>query len=166
MNTIDSPIYKCLKLDLQSNDQPKMVSLTSHGKSFLESEGIFVNQYGQKVKQKVKDDQDVESTDRQESPELKRVGVMITNAIDEYFKQPPEVCSKRGAKKAKRDLKNYVGQAWHGYLHGDRQKFADLHAKMLNLQDHGDQENFKIFSAIKEVMDDIPDAKKPGPSCW
>ena len=37
---------------------------------------------------------------------------------------------------------------------------------MLNLQDHGDQENFKIFSAIKEVMDDIPDAKKPGPSCW
>ena len=74
-----------------------MVSLTSHGKSFLESEGIFVNQYGQKVKQKVKDDQDVESTDRQENPELKRVGVMITNAIDEYFKQPPEVCSKRGA---------------------------------------------------------------------
>ena len=112
MNTIGSPIYKCLKLDLQSNDQPKMVSLTSHGKSFLESEGIFVNQYGQKVKPKVKDDQDVESTVRQESPELKRVGVMITNAIDEYFKQPPEVCSKRGAKKPKEISSSMLGR--HG----------------------------------------------------
>ena len=46
---------------------------------------------------------------------------------------------------------------------GDMQKFADLHDKLQNVKVHVDQDNLKLFFAIKEDMDDILKSKKPEP---
>ena len=87
---------------------------------------------------------------------------MAKSLNEKYFKQPTDIYSKRGGKKAKKDLSNYVGQAWHGYLSGDRSKFADLNRGIESLTEKDKEaDQIKIFISLKNIMDDIEDRNLP-----
>ena len=168
LKTIESRMYKCLKLDIGNKDQARMFSLTPYGMAFLNKEGMVVNEFGQ-VRQK---ENGKECQNRAEKPrnldgKMRQIGEMARSLNEKYFKQPTDIYSKRGGKKAKKDLSNYIGQAWHGYLSGDRSKFADLNKIIQSLTEkEKEADNIKIFISLRNIMDDIEDRNLPGPDCW
>ena len=167
LKTIESRTYKCLKLDIGNKDQARMVSLTPYGMAFLNKEGMVVNQFGQvKQNEKGKEFEDWAEKPQNLDGKIRQIGEMAKSLNEKYFKQPTDIYSKRGGKKAKKDLSNYVGQAWHGYLSGDRSKFADLNRRIESLTEkEKEADNIKIFISLRNIMDDIEDRNLPGPDC-
>ena len=167
LKTIESRTYKCLKLDIGNKDQARMVSLTPYGMAFLNKEGMVVNQFGQvQQKEKGKEFEDWAEKPQNLDGKTRQIGEMAKSLNEKYFKQPTDIYSKRGGKKAKKDLSNYVGQAWHGYLSGDRSKFADLNKIIQSLTEkEKEADNIKIFISLRNIMDDIEDRNLPGPDC-
>ena len=161
-------MYKCLKLDICNKDQTRMLRLTPYGMAFLNQEGMVVNEFGQvRQKEKGKECQDWAAKPQNLDGKMRQIGEMAKSLNERYFKQPTDIYSKRGGKKAKKDLSNYVGQAWHGYLSGDRSKFADLNRSIETLiEKDKEADQIKIFISLKNIMDDIEDRNLPGPSCW
>ena len=168
LKTIESRTYKCLKLDIGNKDQARMVSLTPYGMAFLNKEGMVVNQFGQvNQKEKGKEFEDWAEKPQNLDGKTRQIGEMAKSLNEKYFKQPTDIYSKRGGKKAKKDLSNYVGQAWHGYLSGDRSKFADLNRRIESLTEkEKEADNIKIFISLRNIMDDIEDRNLSGPDCW
>ena len=169
MKAIDTPIFKCLKKDVTNPEQVKMVSLTSYGKEFLEHQGVVVDQFGKvkKLKLDTEKDSDWKEVSLQENVMMRTLGMNVISVIEKYYTPPSNLDSKRSSKKAKREIGNYVGQAWYGYHTGDRKKFAELEVKINDLcAVDQKKENFVIFKSIKEVMDDMSDRSVPGPNCW
>ena len=98
-----------------------MLRLTPYGMAFLNKEGMDVNAFGQvRQKEQGKVCQDWAEKPQNLDGKMRQIGEMrdILNTHGYLLKKRRE--------KAKKDLSNYVGQAWYGYLSGDRYKFADL----------------------------------------
>ena len=167
LKAINTPTYKCLKNDVINPEQVKMVSLTSYGKEFLEHQGVVVDKFGKAKKIKLDNDNDWKEVSLQENVMMRTLGMNVNSVIEKYYTPPSNQSSKRSLKKAKREISNYVGQAWYGYHTGDRKKFAELEVKINNLSEvDKKQDHFVIFQSIKEVMDDMSDRSVPGPNCW
>lgn len=169
--TIDSPLYDCLKFDINRKSSQKMLELTKYGKEFLEKQGLFLKKTGDPVKNPGKSssvprakhlnfEEEITKADDQD---LQRFGAKIEEMTQKYYTEPAGLTSKRSKKMAKNVLQNYDEKANLGYMVGDRLLFANLSNDIGKIFIHPDQRPARemIFRRLMRVMDKKPD--RPGP---
>ena len=169
--TIDSPLYDCLKFDINRQSSQKMLELTKYGKETLQKQGIYLKKTGLPGKNpekssnvpRAKNLNFEEEMTKADDQDLQRFGAKIEELTQKYYTEPPGLSSKRSKKMAKNVLQNYDEKANLGYMIGDRLLFANLSNNIGSVFIHPDQRPSRelIFRRLMRAMDKKPD--RPGP---
>ena len=144
-----------------------MLQITAFGLKYLAKNGVFLNKMGEPSKApenvknlpRAKQFERPEESSRAKEQVVEQLGGLISTRINSYFSQPDDIISKKGTKKSKHNIENYLSKSEDGYLKEDRVKFMDVANQIAKVC--GDSEvrpaGEHIFSSIKNIMDKIPD---------
>ena len=168
---LKSPLYQCLKEDVNSRNKQKMLNLTPYGTKRLEDKGIFLNKNGfpTEPKDNKKDvprckDLNFEESNRINEQKVQELGGIIKSAISNYYTKPSNFVSNRGLKESKKVFDNYISKCKEGYLKGDRVNFHNASSKIDIIENSGRRPvGEMLFKRMKRTMDSIRD-KPDGPS--
>lgn len=169
--TIQSPIYECLKFDVNRKSSEKMLKVTKYGKSFLSKNGIFVNKIGEaigapKQKENVPRSKTLDFSDelvRVSDQEMQKLGGKIGDLIIRYYTEPVTAISKRAKKVEKRNPTNYEEKANMGYIFGDQLIFQNLSKEISVVCTNPNQRPpwEQIFRKLIRIMDKKGERPKP-----
>ena len=170
-STLASPLYECLKFDVDRFSSQKMLELTQYGKQYLGKKGIHLNKIGRPCeapksvanlpRSETLDFKDEET--KADDQKVQNLGSRVKVLIEKYYTEPDGLVSNRGKKMQKKCLENYERKIALGYKMGDRELFHFLARDIGLVCTHPDQRpsGEDIFRKITRMMDKKPDQPEP-----